>query len=53
MEGIQYTREELDAYVRRIATSLGDLQKERTQAQQEVEQYTVKLNRSAISSAWI
>lgn len=40
MEGIQYTREELDAYVRRIATSLGDLQKERTQAQQEVEQYT-------------
>ena len=40
MEGIQYTREELDTYVRRIATSLGDLQKERTQAQQEVEQYT-------------
>ena len=35
MEGIQYTREELDAYVRRIATSLGDLQKERTQAQQK------------------
>ena len=24
MEGIQYTREELDAYVRRIATSLGE-----------------------------
>ena len=40
MENVQYTREELDAYVRRIATSLGDLQKERTQAQQDVEQYT-------------
>lgn len=40
MENVQYSREELDAYVRRLATSLNDLQTERTQAQQEVERFT-------------
>lgn len=40
MENVQYTREELDAYVRRLATALSDLQNERAQAQQQVEQYT-------------
>lgn len=40
MENVQYSREELDAYVRRLATSLSDLQTERTQAQQEVERFT-------------
>lgn len=40
MKNAQYTREELDAYVRRVSASLSDLQKERAQAQQEVERYT-------------
>ena len=40
MENVQYTREELDAYVRRLATALSDLQNKRAQAQQQVEQYT-------------
>lgn len=40
MEHIQFTREETESYVRSIASSLDGLQKERAQAQQQVEQYT-------------
>lgn len=40
MEHIQFTREETESYVRTIASSLDGLQKERAQAQQQVEQYT-------------
>ncbi|WP_195984159.1 V-type ATPase 116kDa subunit family protein [Clostridium sp. D33t1_170424_F3] len=40
MEHVQFTREETESYVRSIASSLDSLQKERAQAQQQVEQYT-------------
>lgn len=40
MEHVQFTREETESYVRSIASSLDGLQKERAQAQQQVEQYT-------------
>ena len=47
MENVQYSREELDAYVRRLATSLNDLQTERTQAQQEVERFTREIEQGS------
>lgn len=40
MENVQFTREETESYVRSIASSLDGLQKERAQAQQQVEQYS-------------